>query len=255
MQNVPSLIAQCLLPLVGLLTFNAYAAEPMRVVYYNEYEPISWSASGAMRGVLVDIVDEAIVKRMGVTVVHQGYPWARAQDMVKRGEADAFLTVVTPERKEYTIASEEFVLSLDFTAYISANDPRRKDFLKVKTLADLKPYLIGNYIGNGWAKTRLAEHRQYLVPRMSSVLNMLGAQRVDMFVDGAQVVRYNIHKLNLDDAIVELPPIFETAYFRLCVGKTSAFSSRIAQFDEVIRAMRKDGTMDKIYNKYKILAR
>lgn len=241
--------------LLSLFTLSVYAAESMNVVYYNDYEPISWQASGAMRGVLVDIVDEAIVKRMGIPVVHRGYPWARAQDMVKRGEADAFLTVVTQERKEYTVASEESILSLDFTAYISANSPRRKELEKVKTLTDLKPYLIGSYIGNGWAKTRLTEHRQHLVPRISSVVQMLNAQRIDIVVDGAQVMRYNIHKLNLDDAIIELPPIFETARFHLCIRKNAVFTDKLAQFDEVIRAMRKDGTMDKIYKKYQITAR
>lgn len=231
---------------------GAAAAEPLRVVYFDDYEPISWSISSVMRGVLIDIVDEAIVKRMGITVEHRGYPWARAQAMVKVGDADAFLTVATPERSEYTMAGNEVVLRLENVAYISARHPRRWELEQVKTLGDLKPYLLGAYLGSGWAKTRLAEHRVHWAPRISTILGMVGAERVDAFVDAAQAVRYHVRRLNLDAGIVELAPIFDVVHFRLCIRKNSPYVAQLDQFDQVIRSMRKDGTLQRIYDKYGI---
>lgn len=238
--------------MLGLVMHTACAAEPLRVVYFEDYEPISWSVSNVMRGVLIDIVDEAIVKRMGIAVEHRGYPWARAQAMVKVGDADAFLTVATRERTEYTVAGNEVVLSLDNVAYISARHPRRQELEQVKTLGDLKPYLIGAYLGSGWAKTRLTEHRVHWAPRISTILGMVSAERVDALVEAAQVVRYHVHRLNLDADIIELAPIFDTVHFRLCIRKNSPYVAQLDQFDQVIRAMRKDGTLERIYSKYGI---
>ena len=238
--------------LLCIAMHGAGAAEPLRLVYFDDYEPISWSVSGLMRGVLIDIVDEAIVKRMGIAVEHRGYPWARAQAMVKVGDADAFLTVATPERGEYTTAGNEIVLSLENVAYISARHPRRRDLEQVKTLADFKPYLMGAYLGSGWAKTHLAEHRVHWAPRIATILGMIGAERIDAFVDAAQAVRYHVRRLNLDADIIELAPIFDMVNFRLCIRKNSPYAARLDQFDQAIRAMRKDGTLERIYNKYGI---
>ncbi len=248
-----STIRKCLFGcLLGLFMQTVGAADPLRVVYFENYEPISWLDAGTMRGVLVDIVDEAIARRMGIAIEHRGYPWARAQDMVKKGYADAYLTVVTPERSEYTNASVESVLSLDNVAYINAHNPHRKDLERIQTLDDLLPYSLVDYFGNGWAKRHLAQHNVNWVPGMSNALRMVGAGRVDAFIEASHVVRYHIHKINLDADIIELSPIFESVKFRLCIGKNSHYADRLEQFDQAIRTMRRDGTLDRIYDKYLI---
>ena len=230
----------------------ASMAEPLRVVYFENYEPISWLDEGTMHGVLVDIVNEAISRRMGIAVEHRGYPWARAQELVKRGLADAFLTVVTPERAQFTIFGEESVLSLDNVAYTSFRHPRRAELEKAQNLDDLRQYTLADYFGNGWAKKHLGEHHVYWVPGMSNALRMVSAGRVDSFIEARQVVRYHIHKLNLDAELMELKPILDTVEFRLCIGVASAFSTRLKLFDQTIREMRKDGTLGRIYAKYLI---
>jgi len=40
----------------------ATAADPMHFVYYDSYRPRSWEDNGKMRGILVDVIDEAIGK-------------------------------------------------------------------------------------------------------------------------------------------------------------------------------------------------
>lgn len=233
----------------------ACATEPLRMVYFDDYEPISWPESGIMRGVLIDIIDEAFGKRMGIAIDHRGYPWARAQALVRVGIADAFFAVATPERSEYAVSGKEIVLSLENAVYISARHPRRKELEQVKTLSDLKPYLIASYLGDSWAKTRLAQHRMYWVSRISTILDMINAERVDAFVEAAQVVRHHVRGMHLDADIIELAPIFDTMHFRLCIRKNSPYAAQLDQFDQVVRAMRKDGTLERIYNKYGIRQR
>ena len=175
--------------------------------------------------------------------------------MVKGGFADGFVTVVTPERSEYTVVSSEDVLVLDNVAYASALNPRRKELEKVQTLDDLKDFHLVEYLGDGWAKKMLTAHDVKWVTSIPSALKMISVGRGDVIVDASQVIRYYRREMNLPDDIIELQPIFESVKFHLCVRKNSPFAARIAEFDQIIREMRFDGTLNRIYNKYQIDSR
>ncbi len=54
--------------------------------YFGDWKPYSWVEKGKMQGILIDIAEKALVKRMGLKASHKGYPWARAQELVKSGE-------------------------------------------------------------------------------------------------------------------------------------------------------------------------
>lgn len=83
---------------------------PMHFVYYDNYKPRSWLSDGKMRGILIDIINEAAHKRSGIDIIQEGFPWKRAQLMVQNGMADAFITLPTPERSAYTLVSRESVI-------------------------------------------------------------------------------------------------------------------------------------------------
>jgi polar amino acid transport system substrate-binding protein len=72
---------------------------------YFRYPPLSWEVNGKVRGILVDVLNEALQNRMGIKVTHHEFPWKRAQLMVRYGNADRFTTAPTPERREYTDVS------------------------------------------------------------------------------------------------------------------------------------------------------
>jgi len=50
---------------------------------------------------------------------------------------------------------------------------------------------------------------------------------------------------------VELPNVVDSASFNLCVGKQSSFAGLLPQFDETMKAMKKAGVLQKIYDKYR----
>ena len=245
-RKVVALIAAC------LTLCTSVVADPLQVVYFEKYEPISWSASGDVQGVLVDIINEAIGRRMGIEVSNRGYPWARAQEMVRDGRADAFVTVATSERTAYTVCSNEDVLRLENIAYVSAANKRLPDLQRVQSIDDLLPFTMTSYFGNGWAKERFVKHNVEWVYGLENSIRMLGAGRVDVFVEARQVVRYHLQKMGLAQRFVELEPVFDTVRFRLCIRKDSPLVDRLTQFDQSIRTMRMDGAMRRIYEKYVI---
>ena len=100
-----------------------------------------------MNGILIDVLTEAIQTQMGIQVSHEGYPWARAQMMVKLNKADAFVTVPTPERSSYTEISTEPVILATFTLFVSKKNKQIKALQTVKTLSDLTNFNLVHYIG------------------------------------------------------------------------------------------------------------
>jgi len=77
-----------------------------------EYPPYCWQDSeGQAKGIYIDIIEEVIHDRMEIPVVYHEYSWDVAQQLVKDGMADAFITVPTPERRLYTDISNEPLLS------------------------------------------------------------------------------------------------------------------------------------------------
>jgi polar amino acid transport system substrate-binding protein len=226
------------------------AQRTIKIVYFENFPPYSWLEHGKMRGMLIDVVTEAIEKRMGIKVEHEGYPWGRAQQMVKNGEADAFITIPTPERLEYTIASREPVVIATFKPFTWAGNPIIPEVSKARKLSDLKKYKHGTYIGAGWARQKLAGMDVEWFANLDVCLTALKAGRFDLIIDSIHVVRYNIKKLGFRSDIVEIPWVVERVPWTLCVGKQSDMALRMAEFEKTMKAMRKDGSWRKIINRY-----
>jgi polar amino acid transport system substrate-binding protein len=229
----------------------AFSESTLKLVYFEDYAPFSWKKNNQMYGILIDVLNEALQKRIGVSLKHEGYPWKRAQIMVRRNIADAFATVPTPERKEYTLISNEPVVLATFTMFINKNDSKIEQYKKIKTIDDLKPYKLGQYIGSGWANKKLADMKVMWTSKLSSVLTMLVHHRFDIFIDTSQVIRYTIKTMGYQNQIIELPAILDSAPFKLCIGKKSPYVKILLKFDEAINGMREDGSLQAIYNKYK----
>jgi len=229
----------------------AFPQSTLKLVYFENYSPFSWKENNQMHGILIDVLNEALQTRMGIPVTHDGYPWQRAQVMVKNNKADAFATVPSPERKEYTAISDEPVVLATFTMFINKNDSKIEQFKKIKKIDDLKHFELGHYIGSGWAKKKLANMKVMWTPKLNFVLKMLVNQRFDIFIDTSQVVRYNIKKLGYQNQIIELPIVLDYAPFKLCIGKKSPYVNILLKFDKTIKEMKKDGKLQAIYNNYK----
>ncbi|MCB2145991.1 MAG: transporter substrate-binding domain-containing protein [Deltaproteobacteria bacterium] len=234
-----------------LFAIPSFAQDTMQLVYFSDGAPFSWEENGKMNGILVDIIEEAIHARMGIIVSHKGYPWTRAQMMVQKGKADAFVTVPTSERQAYTKVNSEPVVQVTFTLFTQKDGPKTEALKKVKKIDELKGFTIGHYLGSGWAEQKLNGMKVEWTSNVFQTLKKLAAGRVDVFVDTSQGVLFNIKKFGFQDQIIEIPNVVDSAPFHLCVRKNSSFVIILSQFDEIIKEMRKDGTLEEIYNRYK----
>ncbi len=241
-----------ILLLLFTLSSLLQAEKPMKLVYFSDYQPLSWKAAdGKMKGILIDVLTEAIENRMQIPITHQGFPWARAQYMVKTGTADAFTSIPTPTRKKYTIISEQSVIEQPIVIFVNKDNVNIEELKKINNSSELRKYTQIQYLGNGWAKENLQGLNIFWVRSLHQVLKDLAGGGRSVFASGALVTEYNIKKLGYKSEIIKLPNPMDLSYFHLCIGKKSPYKNIINKFNETIKKMKKDGTLIKIYDKYR----
>ncbi len=234
---------------VLLLTTPVLAAEPMKITYFDRYPPRSWLENGEMKGILVDIITEALEKRLGIPLRHEGYPWARAQAMVENGQADAFITVPTEERKAYTLVSQEPVIRFNIYLATQKNNPNLALLQKVTKIDELKPFTIVDYYGNGFAQQKLKDHKVEWVPDVAAVYPFLAAGKADVLLVSDRGT-YDLKRLGYQDRLVVLPQPLLSVAFHLCIGRQSPFAKLLPQIDQTLKQMWAEDLIQQIAARY-----
>lgn len=239
--------------IIVIFAASIKAGESMQFVYFHDYPPFSWKEDGKMKGIYIDIVQEALSNRMGIAVEHSGYPWKRAQRMVKIGDADGYCTTVTPERLSFSLPTEESIIEVNFKIYTSTNNPNINKLKQIKSIQELQGYQLVDYSGSGWAKENLAEQSIHWLQTNKQIWNFLIKKRADASIKNEWTTRYFLQTFKNKDLIIELPhPINkEPICFHIFIGKKSSFANLLGELDTTIRMMRRDGALQKIYDKYR----
>lgn len=238
-----------------LLTFlffglTSYAhSEPMKFVYYDNYPPRSYKEYGKMKGILVDIINETVSKRMNIKVEHKGYPWKRAQALVKNGMADAFVTVPTDVRREYTIVSKEPVVTFETFVATMKNNPKAEQLRNVKSIDELKSFTLIDYLGNGWAQSVLKNHKVIWLPDERDIYRFLKSGKADAVI----VSRKSLHaikKLGYSKDILVFDNPLTSVRFHLCISKGSKYAKIMNEFDIILKKLKKEGLINSIIEVY-----
>lgn len=248
-----NLVYMMIILIIILFSGISSAQDTMKIVYFNNFPPFSWedNQNRLMKGILIDVLNEAIQNHMGIRLSHKGYPWLRAQKMVESGQADAFVTIATLQRRKYTEISREAVLTRQATLFAQKGHDKMEEFRKIETLSDLKGFKLLDYIGNGWAEKNLSGFKRDMSSTLDSVFKKLAHGRGELTVQNSQVSNYTIKELGLTDKIVEIQTVLASDTFHLCIGKKSPYVNILADFDETIRKMQKSGILQTIYDQYK----
>ncbi len=238
---------------VSLLNSNIAKADNLKIVYFNAFSPMSFeNDEKRMAGILPDIMTEILGRRMKLPITMEGMPWARAQASVQDGTADIFCTLATPVRRGYAHFTNNSVITLQNKIFYAADNPRREQIEKIKTIDQLKDISQGDYIGNGFAETTFKGMPIDWLPALDNVLKMIEASRIDVYV-GADIVALSVtKKLGFANKILSLP---------VNIGVPSPFSigfrkslpdvtSLVSRADEEILAAGKDGSLTKIIQDY-----
>ncbi|MFV3073473.1 substrate-binding periplasmic protein [Niveispirillum fermenti] len=221
------------------LSWRPAQARPaiFRMVYFRDFVPFSQvDDAGRVHGMFVDAAQSVLHDRLGQTVEHQAFPWARAQAMVRGGEADGFLTVPTPERMAYVLASATPVFRFPMSIVAARDNPRLDALRRVRSLADLAPFRVGHYIGSGWAEAHLRPLGLdiHWATDLAGALRLVANGRVDAVVDNAVSLRHRLADPEFAGRLSELPHTLAQQPYHLCIGRSSPFAPLMAQVDMVL---------------------
>lgn len=240
--------------ILSLVSTSAFAKTSMTIVYYDSFPPYSFrDENGNMAGIFIDIADQVLQDKMGISVLHRGYPWARAQKMVQMGEADAFITVATQARQEYTNVSSTPVIVGPMNLFVNPTNRNLDQIEHIQTTEDLSPFLILDYQGNNWGNQHFPEDkfRRLLTSNLSNALTMLAHGRGDVIATDKIVADYLMAQLNLQGLIIELPIILAEVEFSLCIGKSSPFNSLLPEFNRQMALFRLQGHIETVLANYR----
>jgi len=221
-------------------------------INHSYFKPYVWSEKGQpSQGIYVDIIKEAVETRMKIPVRFQDYPWKRAQDYVRHGKDDGFITVPTPERLEYSITHTTPIIVEKVAVFTYPSHPERNALRKVQTVDDLKPYRVISYMGNGWAQKNLTSHKvDYGSKNLLMSLQKLIGRRGDIIVGSKVVTLYNIKIHDLTSKITRTADLKKQVELKLLMGQKSEYKNILQQLDRVLKEMEKDGSRSKIMSKY-----
>ncbi len=215
------------------------------------YPPFSWVDDlGQPEGILVDAMEQILHEKLGIPVQLKVYPWKRAQQMVEFGEADAFITVPTVERSRYTEIVEPPILPTEFKIFVSANNPKRSLIERAGDLEDLKKiqHLSTGYLtGSGWHIEHLSDFPAVMTAaKLSEILKMVDAQRLDIYVDSAVVVDYHLKEYGLTGKVIAVGHIMDAPTWNLCIGKNSKYAAYTDAIAVEIKKLAESGELMKI---------
>ncbi|WDP90139.1 MAG: transporter substrate-binding domain-containing protein [Desulfobacter sp.] len=228
------------------------ARETVRFVYFDQFEPFSWCENGQMKGLFVDVVN-MVFKELDMDVDHQGFPWKRAQLMVEHGMADGMCTISTAKRLNYTLPTAYPVVQMDFKIFTGAGNPRLDALKRVETPKDLEGFRLIDILGSGWAETNLKGMDLSFELTYPAIFRLLRDGIYDAAVRNNVQTRYLIKKHGYADVLLELPrPMNRTPVsYRMLISKISLYSTLIDRINGVLKKLKDDGTLVRIYDRYR----
>ena len=227
--------------------FGAKAsASTISVVSDTAYAPFEFKDSDqTYKGIDVDIINE--VAKREKWDVNQTYPgFDAAVNAVQAGQADALMagTTVTDARKKVFTFSDTYY-DTSIVIYTRSSD-------KISDYKQLKGKTVGVKNGTAaqsWLDKNASKYGFTVKTFDTSDLmnNSLDSGSVDAAMDDTPVVQYAIGQ-GKDYAINIKPESIGS--FAFAVKKGGKYEYLIKEFNEALKAMKKDGTYDKIMKKW-----
>lgn len=250
MQRILLLAVAACLGIPGISAAESIGQPPIRLVFSRELAPLSFVENDKVVGILLDVAQEIFETRLGKDVVAAAYPWQRAQEMVRDGEADGFITVVTEERADYANCGRVPVLRADLHPIVQRGGARVAAIEKAESLADLRPFAIVSYAGNGWAKQNLVGFDVFHAPNFQSSLRGVANGRGDLAFGTAASGSYYMREPELKGMLELLPLVVDRFHYVLCLGKQSPHAAKLSEFERVLEVLRADGGYGSILERY-----
>lgn len=240
--------------LLLLLFHTPLYAKTITIAFMSDYEPVSFISpvNGEVVGIEPDILREAFSEEKNIELQFVGFSWERVQDRVKKGQADGFVTTITPERLSYAIASKVPVFYDSYVLFTYAKHPKMAELKKVKSVDDLHDYTVCEYAGSGWAKRNLVGKAKKIDygKTVDMKVTMLAARRCDLMIDLDFLIYSLAKKYQVSESIIKLPLVLKGSAYHLWIGKHSSHKKVLKNVSAKLKIMHDSGRINQIVQKW-----
>lgn len=204
--------------------------------------PQNFSKGGAISGFSYDILTEAL-KRTGLKASISLLPWERAYKMGLEDKDTCVFSTTRTEQREKLFKWVGPLSSNNWVMFAKADSP-----ISIKSLDDAKPYKIAGYQGD--ATSIYLKEKGFKVEETTNDeqnAKKLDAGRIDLWAAGSDSAPWLAR-----NAGTKVKPLFtfkETQLYLAC-NKTVG-DDVVGKMNDAIKAMKADGTTDKIYKNYR----
>jgi polar amino acid transport system substrate-binding protein len=199
-------------------------------------------------GIDVDLLKE-ISKKIHVNFKIRRLPWARCLEFMRSGQADIITGLAyTPERAQYILYSK-----IPYYTAAPAFYLRKGKGHLIKAYEDLYQFTIGYSINSAYfepfnSDTKL---KKFGVSTENQLIKMLARGHIDAIIGTDCNVEYDIAKLGLKDKIEKARYIPDKKIaLHVGISKKSGLSERYGELNRILKELLKDGTIDRIAEKY-----
>ncbi|MET0323435.1 MAG: transporter substrate-binding domain-containing protein [Duganella sp.] len=218
-----------------------------------DYPPYMEAVPGQPpHGMVVELVN-TIFARMGQPVEMQFYPLARSITLIDTPLADGFFTIKkTAARELKYLFPKEPLLNQDFVVFVRAGSPLafKGD---VAELANVRLGIV-NTVSYGVvfdaAAARGVFRKLEVAQTYEANFRKLLAGRMDALVSSRIMGAATLRRLHAQDKVKVVGPPIETTQSYLVFNRQTVAPDVAAAFDQTVSAMRRDGTLRKIRDKY-----
>lgn len=236
-----------------LFSFSAIAAQKS-LIFATEatYPPFeSIAADGKIQGFDIDVLN-AVCQHLRIQCEYVNQPWDSLIPGLKMGKFDAIFGAlnITPERlkqihfsEPYYYPQAAFVVIKDGTNMTNAETTKQK-VIGVQGGTTYAAYLAKNYAAHNQIKSYNS---------IQEALLDLKSGRIDAVFGESPVMQYWLQNNNSDNRyILQSISSHDKDYFGggVAIGISKNQDELVTSVDQAIEAMRKDGSLEKIQDKY-----
>ncbi len=237
-----------LILIAGLLILRpAYAQDTIRISYNSDWPPYSFGVGENVQGVLPDLMKILFEDHLGVKVIHGGFPWKRAQEVVRTGVFDAMVTYPSAKRLEYAHSSENVVYHLRQRPIVKKGSKAESKLTANPAVGELGNHKVCVMIGDGWSHSFYQKHNISFrtAKDTQGCLRLVANGRLDVFLHMEAAANHNMRLSETTDKLTHLPVVLGDLPFTLLVSKKTPDAQKlIRRFDALVGQKIEDGYYD-----------
>jgi len=235
--------------IMSIAAISAYSAEKLKFTV-SEWPPYEFSQNGTQKGTDIEIT-KAVCKEMGRDVEFIFYPWKRCLMVAEQKEVDGILSLTTSKEREAFLTYTSEVLNTSDNILFYSNNNK----IKFDSYNDLKGKNIGFSAGYTYGDEFEKHGKDKLFtldPATNEEQNFkkLDAGRTDAFICDKIVGLYMLNQLGFKSKISPLPKVVSSFDLYLAFTKKPGNDKLAEDFSAALKKIKKNGTYEKIIDKY-----